>query len=251
MILALFILLPTISWAFLPLTSVSPSTQHFVSLRAGDSNTYEDIISRLRREYHDLQDELFVYLIHNDKDSASDLSQEMLANAANLNMAERYNQVLKVKQTEDRLKHAKKDLEFAREIVSEAHNDALVADFKTHHVDSMDQIFDAAKRQSAVRAAEEAHDAEEFAKDMLVDMQFEQLQAEVEYDSAEALLQDLMENSKLLERSLNQMKYEHHLAEHWAQREMPKHKDFLSTARRVVRSGKLIDHDPQRGNVAF
>lgn len=215
------------------------------------TNTNEDVIRRLRDEYHDLQDELFVYLVHNDKDSASVLSEEMLANAADLNMVERYNQLLKVKQTEDHLKHTKKDLEYARDIASQAHSDALVADFKTHHVDSMDEVFDTAKRESAVKAANDAHNAEEFAKEILVDVQFEELQAEVEYDSAEALLQDLVENSRLLERSLDQIKYEHHLAQRWAEHEIPKHQDFLSTARRVIRSGKLIDHDPTKGNVAF
>ena len=168
-----------------------------------------------------------------------------------MNTVERYNQVLKVKKSADELKRAKQDLESAEEMVSQAHTDTLVADFKTYHVDSMDEVFDTAKHEKAVNAAKDAHNAEEFAKEVLVDMQFEELQAEVDYESAEALLRDLVENSQLLERTLDHIKYEHELAEHWTQQEMPKHKNFLSTARHVIRSGKLIDHDPTKGNVAF
>ena len=246
-----FFVLPGLTSGFLPMAITTQRHTAVLHAVAGKTDTNEDVIRRLRQEYHDLQDELFVYLAFNDKDAASELSEEMLAKAADLNTVERYNQVLKVKQYADELKHAKEDLELAEEILSKAHIEALTTDFKTHHVDSMDQVFDTTERERATKAAEDARSAEEFAKEILLDAQFEELQAELDYDNAEALLQDLVENSQMLERSLDRIKYEHELAQHWAEEEMPKHKEFLSTARHVIRSGKLIDHDPFKGDIAF
>lgn len=232
----------------LPLRSTEGGASSSTATR---NNSNEDVIRRLRKEYSDLQDELFVYLTFNDKDSAEELAEQMLAKRADLNTVERYNQVLKVKHSAEEVKHAMEDLELAQEIVDKAHAEALVAEYKTHHVDSMDDVFDTAKHERDIKAAQLAHDAEDLAREIFLDVQFEELHAELKYDDAEALLQDLSENSLLLERHLNQIQYEHDLAKHWAEEEMPKHQKFLSTARHTIRSGKLIDHDFTKGDVGF
>ena len=213
--------------------------------------TNEEIIRRLKEQYKELQEELFVDLAWNDKDAASEVSKEMFQTAAALNDVERYQQVLKVKETKEHLEHAKEDVHTAEEWVKKAHQEAVEADKKAHTVDSMDEVFDEAKHQHDMEIAKLSREAEDFANDVLLDTQFEQLQAELEYDHMDELLRDLQANEKMLHRSLEKIEAEEYLMHHWYEVELPKHQHFLKAAKNTIRSGKLIDHDPTKGNVAF
>jgi hypothetical protein len=70
-------------------------------------------------------------------------------------------------------------------------------------------------------------------------------------------LRDLKENEKLLKEALEDLRDEknQHRMEHWKEKEIPKrlnaHEAFLWTARKLLKSGRLINHDPTKGNVAF
>eukprot|EP00977_Amphora_coffeiformis_P017017 scaffold5400_cov169-Amphora_coffeaeformis.AAC.4 len=213
--------------------------------------TNEEIIKRLQEEYQALQRELFAHLAVEDKKAAEHVSEEMLTKAADLTQVQEYQTYLALQDSAQHMEQAHKDVEIAKDIASEAHSQALMADYRRTHARSMDEALDLNKRGDAWAKVHQAHSAEDFASKILTETQFEELQAELDYDNAEQLWRDLKENEQLLQRSLEQMRHKTITSDHWLAQEAPKHEEFLDQARHVIRSGKLIDHDPTKGDVAF
>lgn len=248
-----FLLLPLFVKGFQPR---SPTLQHtplqqqaFWEEAKQNTDLHDgEIIRRLQDHYHELQEELFAVLAVEDDAGATQVSREIFRCAADLNQVKHYEQYLRFKELQDHLHQAQEEVHEAEEWVKRAHRKAASVDKATHTVESVDEIFDRDKQERGRNVSQAAHNCEEFAKNILLDAQFEQLQAELEYENAEELLKDLQNNKQLLQRSLEKIDAEEYLLDHWYQVELPKHQDFLKVAENAIRGDKWTDRDspPQR-----
>ena len=214
----------------------------------------EEIIRRLHEHYHELQEELFADLAEEDKVAATQVSKEIFKTAADLNQVERYEQYLKFKESQEHLQHAQEDVREAEEWVKQTQREAKLLDEKSHTVESVDEIFDRSKRERDSKISQAARNCEQFAKEILLDAQGEQLQAELEYEYEKELLKDLQNNEHLLQRSLAKLDAEEYLLNHWYEMELPKNQHVLQSEKSSIRNGKLHGkrngNDPPEGNVA-
>ena len=222
-----------------------------------ESENYHKIVEELKEDYRLLQMALFDQC-QTPGSSELKASEHMIRDAADKRAEECRQQSRKLIESGNHLDQVNEDVQAAEELVTQAHQDAIAADNRAFVVASMDEVFDTKTHEHNVQDAEAAHHVEEDAKELLTDVQFEELVAEIEYEQAESLWRDLEANAKLLHESLEYIREEERLQRQWEAEHLPKHKSFLETARKsmssgkmVSRSGKLIDHDPSKGNVAF
>jgi hypothetical protein len=225
----LVILLPGIVFSFTPGVWMKQYNHHGQQLLAEERN--EAWIARLQNEYRTLQDVLFQTLEAQKYDKAEDVSEEIFEKAVELNAYQRYQQ-------EEKLVQAGAEDEAAM-------------------IESFGHEYEDHERARDLAVAHATHNLEQDLNVNLVQAQFQELKAEVEYRRASDLLRDLQENEKLLKEALEDLRNEknQHRMEYWKEKEIPKrlnaHEAFLWTARKLLKSGRLIDHDPTKGNVAF
>jgi len=209
----------------------------------------EEIIRRLQEHYRELQDELFDGLAKEDKTAAAQVSKEIFKTAADLTQVEEYEQYLKLKESQQHLQQAQEEVREAEEWVKQAHKIAeeKLDTFELSDRDDEDSSSDASNRERDGKISQAAQHCQDFAKNILLDAKFEQLQAQVEYEHAEELLEVLRNNEQLLQKSLEKIEEEEYLLDYWYQVELPKHQSFLEDAQGTIRTGnwKKVSDAPE------
>jgi len=243
----LIVLLLSTGAAFTPNMPVTKTmTTSRLSLTTDALN--DEVIDRLKREYRELQDKLFQDLEEHKMEAAAEDEREIFEKAVDLASVQRQKEEEKLSEAEHHWIQALGDLDEAEKLKAQARSDAAMAEEEAAMIESIDAGYEDEERRRDLSVAHAAHKLEDDANDLLIEAQLNQLKAKVEYEDAYELLRDLKENEKLLHETLSDLKKEKDEAarKKWTETELPKHKAFLSSARKTVKSGKLIDHDPTK-----
>jgi hypothetical protein len=233
------LLLIAASTAFTPLPAAShPRTTR--SLVTISSAIHDEAIARLQNEYRELQKQLTQDLLEKGEIDGTAFTETMLEKAANMAAFQRYKQEEAVGVAQKKLDQAKGDLSRAQAANSQAHYDAVAAAEQAALVESIDDAYADLERLRDLSVVHAAHHLEEDSQDQLVEALFQELEAEVEEDTAFELLKQLEEHEKQLKETLEELKVFRN------EKAMEKHESFPKRIKT-----KPIDHDPTKGDVAF
>jgi hypothetical protein len=223
------------------------------------SMTNDEAIEELSKEYRLLQNSLFEVLQEKPrrKKQVDEITETMYEIAEEVNSLKRYKQMEKIVNAENDYKHALGDLEKAEGIKAQYRMTGGMAEEEASLIEAdIDVEYDDTERRRDMSVVHAAKHLQEDADHLIVEAELHEFKAEIEFEDAIKVLQELEANEKLLKDTLQEIRKEHHqetAMTHFLEKSKPKHEKFLKKAREVVKKygGKLIDHDPFKGKVGF
>ena len=248
------------AWAFAPL-QMQARTDTFSKRYISMNIENEEAIQALRNEYRLLQNSLFEILEEEQPprkkkslQKVGDITETLYELAEEMNALQRYQQLEKLLEAEKTYKYALGDLEKAEGIKAQYRMTGGMAEEEAAMVEA--GLYDDTERRRDLSVYHAAKNIQDDADHLIVEAELHEFKAELEYEHAIKVFRELEANERLLKETLQELRKEHHqetAMTHFLEKSKPKHEKFLKKARKVVKKygGKLIDHDPFKGNVAF
>jgi hypothetical protein len=244
------LLLPTDTSAFQPL-SMGKATPRVMTATQSSANA--NAIFQIQEDYRLLRERLQQSLAAGKQEiDPIAFTEEMLDKASDLAALQRYQQNEILSQAQKELRHARQDHVLADAIQQQAHIEYMLAKEQADLLEGFEDKdgYEDLERLRDMSVAHAESQLEHDAKELSLESQFLELEAEEKQDRAIELLLRLGGIEKELKETMKALKkYKNEKAmEEWIQQEAPKHEAFINNMKMEL---STIDHDPFKGNVAF
>jgi hypothetical protein len=183
---------------------LSPSTSRERSAIADRSaNAHDADIARVQSEFSDLKKQLFD--TKDIKMKAEDVVQMMLEKAQDLAAFQKYKQEEIFDKANVDFRHAHADLEAAHILHESAAREACGAEREVAMVESVDDAYEDKERARELAVAHAAQKLEKDARDLEVNAQFQEWEAEAERAQAAEILAEFEKHEKDLKGTLQEL----------------------------------------------
>jgi hypothetical protein len=170
------------------------------SIYVFSTNVNEKDDAQIQNEYHQVQEQVLPAT-----STADDFAEEILEMAADVTAFQKYKQADMLEAAEAECRRAHGDLEQAQELHRQAALDAALAEKQAAMLESIDNDYQDRERLRDLAVAHAAHQVEHDARDLEVEAQFHELEAEIKRDESAHLLQQFEEHERDLKAIIKEL----------------------------------------------
>lgn len=183
---------------------VVPHHATVTSLKASSVN--DEMLTRLKSEYKELQQRLLSDLANHNKVDAEEVGEEMIKKASDVAALLRYKQQEIIDAAEKAIEVADAKRVYAHSLREALHREAMGAEREAKIIDSIDDAYEDLERVRDLAVSHADHHLEEDMKDLEIVSTLEEAEAFSKQAEATRLLQQLEQNEAELKTMLNELK---------------------------------------------